>query len=136
MAQSSFESTWVPRIGENATSALRRYAWAAHTVPVTLIVLGVAASYAFSGGTLDVLLGVVLVAAWVGVVAIFLRTQRRLAAVLSEWFGAKITGGRLPRMNPKRFDAWCEERGLRHPGEQVASGQAARASDAAAEHSG
>lgn len=119
MAQSDFESTWVPRIGESATAALRRYRWAGGTVPATAIVLGVAASYAFDGGTLDKLLGVVLVAGAVSAFAIFLRTQRRLAAALSQWFGVRISAGQLPLMNPKRFDAWCERAGLHGQAERL-----------------
>lgn len=131
MARSDFELTWVPRIGESATAALRRYRWAGGTIPAIAIVLGVAATYAFAGSTIDKLLGVVLLAGAVGAFAIFLRTQRRLAATLSEWFGVKITGGRLPKMNPTRFDAWCEERGLHTPREELSSGRAGDALDTA-----
>jgi hypothetical protein len=131
MARSDFESTWVPRIGNGATAALRRYWCAGGTVPAIAIVLGVAATYAFAGNTLDKLLGVVLLAGAVGAFAIFVRTQRKLAAALSEWFGVKITGGRLPKMNPKRFDAWREERGLHTPREGLSSGRVADALDTA-----
>jgi hypothetical protein len=85
------------------------------------IVLGVAASYAFDGGVLDKLLGVVLLAGAVGAFALFFRCQHRLAAAISRWFGARVTGLQLPKMNPKRFDAWCQERGLSHRDDMTGS---------------
>jgi hypothetical protein len=123
MAKSDFETTWIPRIGERATAELRRCRWAGATVPATAIVLGVAATYAFDGGIFDKLLGVILMMGAVGAFVILIRCQRKLGAAVSDWFGVHITGGRLPKMNPKRFDAWCEERGLRQPGERLTGHQ-------------
>jgi hypothetical protein len=113
MPRSNFGSTWVPRIGEDAAAALRRYRWAGGTVPLTMIVLGVAATYAFEGGVLAKLLGAVLVLGAVSAFIFFLHSQRQFAAALSEWYGVNIGAGQLPLMNPTRFDAWCEKRGLR-----------------------
>ncbi len=43
---------------------------------------------------------------------------------MSDWFGVKIKG--LPKMNPKRFDAWCEERGLNNQGTMLQAGGTSR----------
>jgi hypothetical protein len=45
-------------------------------------------------------------------IVIFIRTQRRIAAAMSDWFGVKVKG--LPLMNTKDFDAFCRKRGLSH----------------------
>jgi hypothetical protein len=108
------ETTWVPRIGEEATAELWR---CRRIMPLTSpagALLAGAGGIALSGDTLDKLLGVVLLAGAVGALATFLRCQRRLGEAISAWFGVKITGPGLPRMYPKRFDGWCQERGL-HP---------------------
>jgi RHS repeat-associated protein len=133
MTKQELEAVWVPRIGPKATAALRRYRWACGIVPITAIVLGVAATYAFEGDTLVMMLGVALMAGAVVAFVIFFRFQFKLIAALSEWYGVKLRG--IPKMNPKRFDSWCEARGLHHPGEQVASGQMVTAPDAASGHS-
>jgi hypothetical protein len=122
MGKPDFEAIWIPRIGEKATRALRRYRWAGGTVPATMIVLGVAASYALDGDPTDKILGVALLAAAAGAFAVFIHSQRGLAAALTEWFGVDITGGGTPRMNPKRFDAWCRERGL-NPSPRLRDGE-------------
>jgi hypothetical protein len=112
MAITDFEATWVPRIGEDGAAEFRRYRRSLGVAWATGLVLAVAASFAFGGDTLDKLLGVVLAVGAVGAMVGFVRSQRRLAAVLSEWFGVKITAGQLPVMYPERFDAWCTKRGF------------------------
>jgi hypothetical protein len=86
-----------------------------------MCVLAVIAALLFGTGTVGDVLGAALVAAAVGILLAFVRIQRRLAAALSRWFGVTITSGQLPLMNPRRFDAWCEKRGLRPPEEPRSS---------------
>jgi hypothetical protein len=71
-----------------------------------------AAGLLIGTSTLGDVLGVLCALIVVGALTAFFRAQNRLAAVLSEWYGVKITGRGLPAMNPKRFDGWCQERGL------------------------
>jgi hypothetical protein len=130
MAKPEFEATWIPRIGEEAAEELRRGRKIA-VIGVLIPVLSAAAGLLIGTGTVNDLIGAALASMAAGIVVAFLRAQRRIAAALSRWFGVKITGGRLPKMNPKRFDAWCQERGLRHSDEQIGSGEAAQSSDAA-----
>jgi hypothetical protein len=117
-AESNFEATWIPRIGERATAELRRYRWAGGTMPLTAALLGAAANFAFHGGLLDEILGVVLVAGAVGAFVILIRCQLRVKTAISDWFGVKIKG--LPLMNTKNFDDYCQKQGLRKPDSESA----------------
>jgi hypothetical protein len=115
MARRDLEETWVPRIGEEAFSELRRYrkiGFAAASMPV----LGGGASLLFGTAAGD-LIGSLLLLAAVCIFAAFFRSQMRLAAALSRWFGVRIRG--VPRMYPERFDVWCEKRGLQAPPEKA-----------------
>jgi hypothetical protein len=116
VARPDFQDTWVPRIGEEATAELRRYRYVVGLGPFTMCVFCGAAGLVFGKGTLYDLLSVALVAVAVRVFVAFLRSQRRFAEALSYWFGVRIQAGQLPIMNPSRFDAWREKRGLRSPG--------------------
>jgi hypothetical protein len=129
MTKQELEATWVPRIGEKATVELRRFRRVGMIAIVTWLALAVAAGVAFTGDTPDKILGVALVAGMVGAFAAFIHCQRKLAAAISGWFDIKISGGRLPKMNPKRFDAWCQERDLRHSDERFANGDVAPSSE-------
>ena len=120
VAESNFEATWIPRIGERATAELRRYRWAGCTMPLTAALLGAAATFAFHGGLLDKLLGGILMAGAVGAFVILIRRQRRLKAAISDWFGVKIKG--LPLMNTKDFDGYCQKQGLQRPDNEPALG--------------
>jgi hypothetical protein len=128
MARQELEEVWVSRIGSTATEELLRYRRSGFFVMAMPVVAG-AAGVLIGTSTLGDVLGAVLAAVVAWYLAAFIHAQRRLAAALSEWFGVKIKG--LPKMNPKRFDAWCQERGLRSPREGLASGQAADALDTA-----
>ncbi|HEV3322884.1 MAG TPA: hypothetical protein VG147_11940 [Solirubrobacteraceae bacterium] len=119
MAKPDFEATWYPRIGKDAAEELRRGRKIV-TFGIASPVFAVAAGLLIGTGTLDDVIGAASAAVVVVYIALFIRAQVRIAAALSEWYGVKIRG--LPKMNPKRFDAWCEARGLHHPGEHVASG--------------
>jgi hypothetical protein len=132
MTKSDFEATWYPRIGKDAAEELRRGRKLV-TFGIASPVFAVAAGLLIGTGTLGDVIGVASAAVVVVYLTLFIRAQVRIAAALSEWYGVKIRG--LPKMNPKRFDAWRDARGLHHPGEQVASGQTGRSSDAAASHS-
>jgi hypothetical protein len=113
MTRHDLETIWVPRIGEKATrelAHLRRTGFVVTAMPVVAGVGGVLIGTSALGDVLGITL--LVVGAWY--VAAFIRAQAQLAAAMSEWFGIKITGGGTPRMNPNRFDAWCQERGL-HP---------------------
>lgn len=121
MTKQDFQATWFPRIGQEATDALRSYKHAS-VLPLVMCVLAGAAGLAFGGNTVDDLLGLVLTAATIGLFAAFVRSKRRLAEALSRWFGMSIKSGQLPVMDPRRFDAWCEKRGLRRP--ETAAGAA------------
>jgi hypothetical protein len=105
---SDLETTWVPRIGKEATEELRGYrkiGMFGLAVPVLAGGAGVLVEKGILVG------GAVCAALAAAIIVAFVRAQRKLAATLSCWFGVKVKG--LPKMNPKRFDAWCEERGLR-----------------------
>jgi hypothetical protein len=121
MTKQELEATWVPRIGEKATMELGRFRRVGMIAIVTWSVLAVAAGVAFSGNTLDRILGVVLVAAIVGAFAVFIRCQLRVKAAISDWFGVRIKG--LPLMNPKAFDRYCEKQGLQRPGGESTLGE-------------
>jgi hypothetical protein len=121
MARQELEAIWVRRIGSTATEELLRYRRSGFFGMALPVVAG-AAGVLIGTSTLGDVLGAALAAVVAWYLAAFIRAQRRLAAALSEWFGVKIKG--LPKMNPKRFDAWCQERGLRPPDEQRANGQA------------
>jgi hypothetical protein len=115
MAKQDFEATWYPRIGKNATEELRRGR--------KIVVFGlasplfaVAAGLLIGTSTLNDVIGVALAAIGAGYLVMFINAQRRIAAAMSDWFGVEIKG--LPKMNPKRFDAWCRERGLQQPDER------------------
>jgi choline-glycine betaine transporter len=125
MAKPDFEATWYPRIGKEAAEELRRGRKIV-TFGITAPLFAVAAGLLIGTGTLNDVIGVVLAVVVVGYLLMFINAQRRIAAAMSDWFGVKIKG--LPKMNPKRFDAWCEERGLHHKDEQFANDQAAQSS--------
>jgi hypothetical protein len=120
MAERDFEATWYPRIGKHAAEELRRgrkISIFGFVVPL----FAVAAGLLIGTGTVNDFIGVAVAAVVVGYFVMFINAQRRVAAAMSDWFGVKIKG--LPKMNPKRFDAWCQERGLRPPGDRHASGE-------------
>lgn len=120
MAEPDFEATWYPRIGKKAAEELRR--WRKITIfGFTAPLFAIAAGLLIGTGTLNDVIGVALAAAVAGYFVMFINAQRRIAAAMSDWFGVKIKG--LPKMNPKRFDAWCEERGLQQPGDHVTGGR-------------
>ena len=123
MSPSDLKEEWVPRIGREAAAELRRYRRIGVTTAVTAIVFAIAASFAFAGGTIDKLLGTVLLVGAAGAFAMFVRGQRSLAAALSQWFGVEITRGQLPVMTLRNFDAWCERRGLVPPPEHPAAAE-------------
>jgi hypothetical protein len=111
MARPDFDAAWIPRIGKQATEELRRgrrIAIAGMTMPI----FAIAGGLLIGTSTLDDVIGAVLVVVAVGYFVAFMRAQMRIAAAISKWFGIRVTGGGLPKMNPKRFDAWCRERGL------------------------
>jgi membrane protein DedA with SNARE-associated domain len=111
MTEPDFEATWYPRIDKNAAEELRR----GRKITIIGIPSGlfvVAAGLLIGTSTLNDVIGVALAAVVVGYFVMFINAQRRIAAAMSDWFGVKIKG--LPKMNPKRFDAWCQERGLSH----------------------
>jgi hypothetical protein len=111
MAEPDFEATWYPRMGEKAAEELRRGRKIV-TFGITAPLFAIGAGLLIGTGTLNDVIGVALAAVAAGYLVMFIDAQRRIAAALSDWFGVKIKG--LPKMNPKRFDAWCEERGLSH----------------------
>jgi hypothetical protein len=128
MAKQDFEATWYPRIGKNAAEELRRGRKIV-IFGITSPLFAVAAGLLIGTGTLNDVIGVALAAVVAGYFVMFINAQRRTAAAMSDWFGVKIKG--LPKMNPKRFDAWCQERGLQQPQDRLASGQHERHSNPA-----
>ena len=131
MASPDFDATWIPRIGEQGAGELRRFRRTMLILSGVTPVLAVGAGLLYAAGGVGNLVGTVLVVVVAGCCVNFIRAEMRLAAALSAWFGVKIRGGQIPKMNPKRFDSWREARGLHHPGEQIAGGRAARSSDVA-----
>jgi hypothetical protein len=129
VASSDFQTTWVPRIGEEAAAELRRFRKIGGLGMVTPV-FAVAAGLLFGNGMLDDLLAVVCSAVAISLLVALINGQKRLAAALSRWFGVKITAGQLPPMNSGRFDTWCEKRELRAPDERT-SGSVSELPDAA-----
>jgi hypothetical protein len=117
MAKPDFEVTWYPRIGKNAAEELRCGRKIVIFGAVTPV-FAIAAGLLIGTGTVNDVIGVGLAAVVADYLVMFINAQRRIAAAMSKWFGVKITGGQLPKMNPKRFDACCKERDLQSPGER------------------
>jgi len=115
--ESRFEDTWLPRIGPKATAQLRRSSHLSLALSLTCFAAAIAASFAFgSATTLGTLLGVGLAAVAITAFVGRIRSQGRLAAALSEWFGVRIAWHELPSMGGlSRFDAWCRKRNLSAP---------------------
>lgn len=132
MTKQELEATWVPRIGERGTAELWRYRKIG-IFSFTVGLFAVGAGLLIGTGILDDVIGGALVAMAVVYIAMFIQAQMKIAKALSEWYGVKIRG--IPVMSPRRFDEWCEARGLRHPDEEAADGQAVRGSDVAPGHS-
>jgi hypothetical protein len=128
MTQQELGKTWVPRIGQDALLELRRYRKIGR-IGMTMPLFAVAAGVLIGTSTLGDVLGGVLVVVAAAVYVSFIRAQKRLAAALSRWFGVGIKG--IPKMNPKRFDTWCQERGLCHQGEPVSNTHGAQSPDTA-----
>ncbi len=128
MAKSDFEATWYPRIGKDAAEELRRFRKIVVMFALPAPLAGGVAGILIGTGTVNDVIGGILAVAAAGYIVMFINAQRKIAAALSDWFGVKITGGQLPKMNPKRFDAWCQERGLHHEDRRVGSGQATQSS--------
>jgi hypothetical protein len=131
MASPDFDATWVPRIGEQGVGELRRFRRTMLILSGATPVLAVGAGLLFAVGGVGDLLGTVLVVVVAGCCVSFIRAEMRLAAALSAWFGVKIRGGQIPKMNPTRFDTWCDARGLHRPSGQGAGTQDAESSDMA-----
>lgn len=117
MTRSDFEAIWLSRIGEEATTELRRGRKIAG-IGMTMPIFAIAAGLLIGTSTRNDVIGVALVLVAGGYFVALIRAQRRIAAALSRWFGVKIKG--LPKMNPKRFDDWCQKRGLHRPDERAA----------------
>lgn len=111
VAKQDFDAVWVPRIGEQGTRALRHFRRIGFSVMATPLFAG-AAGVLIGTTKLGDVLGVLSALLVVSCLTVFFRAQGRLAAALSDWYGVKVTGGGIPKMYPKRFDSWCQERGL------------------------
>ncbi len=128
MPDSSFEDTWYPRIGKDATEELRRFRRAPWLI-VRSVALAVGAGVVIGGSPLDDAIGWGLAVGAAVSWAMFWRAQRRVAVLVSAWFG--LDGVRwLPAMNPRRFDAWRQANGFRTPEERMADQQATVAAGA------
>jgi hypothetical protein len=130
MASPDFDATWIPRIGKQGVGELRRFRRTMLILSGATPVLAVGAGLLYAAGGVGNLVGTVLVIAVAGCCVSFIRAEMTLAAALSAWFGVKIRGGQIPKMNPTRFDTWRDARGLHHPSGEVA-GQKAESSDVA-----
>jgi hypothetical protein len=126
MAKLDFEATWYPRIGKDAAEELRRGRKIA-IFGITMPLFAGGAGLLIGTGAVDDVIGVVLAAMAVGYFVMFINAQRRVAAAMSGWFGVEIKG--IPKMNPKRFDAWCQERGLQQPNKRFTEEQDERRSN-------
>jgi hypothetical protein len=127
MTRQELDATWIPRIGPEATAELRRYRRVGGIGMVMPLFAGVA-GLLIGTSTLGDFLGVVLAVVVAICIAEFIRSQRRLAAAMSRWFGVKIRG--VPRMNTKRFDDWAQKRGLHSRSESAEESSTARTQDA------
>jgi hypothetical protein len=108
MMKPDFEATWIPRIGEGATSELRHCRRVGMSANVAGLVFASGAGIALAGNFLDKVLGALFIVGAVASLATFINCRRRIAAALSEWFGVRIVSAQMPLMNPVRFDAWRE----------------------------
>lgn len=120
LSKQSFDELWVSRIGVEGARQLRRTSVVGVLVPPTMFGLACVASVLLAGATVGVLLGVALIAVDVFLFASLLRSRRRLADVLTRWFGFEITSARLPRFRIGDFDDWCQSRALGTPGSDLA----------------
>jgi hypothetical protein len=111
VTRQKLDSVWVPRIGERGVEEFLRYRRSCFLVMPAAVLTGVGGVLC-AAGPVGVVFGVVLfVIAGTSFVNMFWR-QRRFAAVLSDWYGAKVRG--VPALSPERFDAWRDRQGLRH----------------------
>lgn len=117
MTPSDFESTWRPRIGEDATAKLHSFVRIVSVATLATPLSAVAAGALFGHGAVGDVLAAVCAVVCVGCITAFIRSQRSVAKAMSPWFGVEIRW--LPRMTPERFDAWRQARGLMTPDERA-----------------
>jgi hypothetical protein len=120
----------VPRIGEQNAALLYRSSYVSLACRLLGLIFAGGAGILLSSGTVvGHLLGAMAAAAAVATFVIYIRSRRQLAAGFSEWFGTEIKSAELPPMRIDKFDAWCERRGLRHPGAILADAPTDRSID-------
>jgi hypothetical protein len=101
----SFEETWVPRIGKEATRLARMSAYAVILLGIGgLILAALTSEFLYSGqivpGAICVFLIVLAFLNW-------MRLRMKLQTALSNYFNMKIGFGNFPPINRVEwFDAW------------------------------
>lgn len=117
MAQTDFDQTWVPRVGEKAARRLHRGDSMLLWLPVMFFIVTVALG-ALNGAqaTSTFICALVTLAVWIVTFAVWMRSRILLAREMSEYLESKVTWIELPRMSPRGYDAWCRRRGITPPG--------------------
>ncbi len=103
----------MPRIGGEASAALRRSSYVVLIGGPVMVVLAVAGSFAVGSGTVagDVI-ALILVAVICAIFVGLIRSRVRVAAAISARFGTTIHWWEMPKMREGSFDQWCRKRGL------------------------
>lgn len=118
-----FQTTWLPRIGPDATEKLRLWRRAAVWFrPLgTVFAVGAGASFA-GGGPVAAAIGWVCVVGAATCCVVYIRARRRTYTAISRWFAVTPMRG-LPLMTPERFDKWRHANGYRTPDQRAGGGQ-------------
>ncbi|MGO9750505.1 MAG: hypothetical protein ACLP8S_20470 [Solirubrobacteraceae bacterium] len=113
MTEAEFNQIWVPRIGEQAATQLRRSGNLILTVLPMIFVCGIALD-ALDGprATFTLVFWIAGVLVSIATFCVWLHSRIVLARKLSQWFGRKLSWFQLPRLRPGSFDAWCKRLGL------------------------
>jgi hypothetical protein len=116
MANSSFDSVWVPRIGVEGANALKTNGYLTLIVWPISIATSILCSLAFGGHSLSsLLLGVLCMVLAIVSATIWMRSRLTFTAAVSKWFGVHFAWYEIPKMREKEFDAWCESHDLETP---------------------
>ena len=111
-----FDEIWVPRIGADASAALRRSSYVVLIGGPIMVVLAAAGSFAVGSGTVagDVI-GVTLVAVIFAIFVGLIRSRVTVATAISARFGTTIHWWEMPKMREGAFDQsskWVLRRAL------------------------
>ena len=107
----SFDETWVPRIGKAAAAELRRNGYLTLSLTPLVFVCAIIASVGFGkGDSSGSTAGVAAVVVAFALCAVWFRSRLRLTNELSKRFNSRIRWYEVPNMKAPQFDAWCQRR--------------------------